>query len=113
LGHDLINNQRDNYVSKQLSQKEKQMKTIKLQSNEIRYYTLEVPDENYKKVLELFGMEKPMSGDIDTGAIKQYPVSFPVSEFFSEELHSLCECDITDESYSLKGVAFSLPTHDA
>ena len=63
------------------------MKTITLQSNEIRYYSLDVPDENYIKVLALLGIEK---GDFING------------EFFSEKLRSLCDsCDVTDEDYKL------------
>jgi hypothetical protein len=80
------------------------MKTITLQSNEIRYYSLDVPDENYIKVLALLGIEKGgyVDGEIDTTAIKQYPVQFPISEFFSEKLRSLCDsCDVTDEDYKL------------
>ena len=43
-----------------------------------------------------------INGEIDTTAIKQYPVQFPISEFFSEKLRSLCDsCDVTDEDYKL------------
>jgi hypothetical protein len=87
------------------------MKTIELISNQIRHYKLDVPDENYTKVVELLGKPSSPFFNLDDGTtyhkvttdvIKQYPVAFPISKFFSEELHSLCECDITDESYSLR-----------
>lgn len=77
------------------------MQTLTLKSNEVRYYTLDIPDENYSKVVELLGKPLPASDEIITEAIKRYPVQFLTSQYFSEELQSLCECDITDEYYEL------------
>ena len=82
------------------------MKTIELVSTEQRNYTLEVPDENYTKVVELLTDKQPKSGKINSDAIKRYTVQFLTSKYFSEELQSLCECDITDESYSLSSLSF-------
>ena len=77
------------------------MKTIQLKSTQTCHYQLEVPDENYSKVLEMLGKSSPYSDEIDTDAIIRHPVVFMTGAYFSEELHSLCECDVSDDDYSL------------
>ena len=87
------------------------MKTINLRSNEVGYYKLDIPDENYTKVVELIEKKNRFNG-IDTDAIKRYPVQSPIRKYFSEELQSLCECDITDEDYRLMTIPFYLTPDD-
>lgn len=90
------------FLTSQLSFKgDKKMKTIELESKETKYFKLDVPDENYTKVVELLGKPSSSWNEVTTDVIKQYPVAFPDSKFFSEELRSLCECEITEEIYSL------------
>ena len=77
------------------------MKTIELKSTQVTYYTLDIPDEEYTEVWNLLGRPTYGSREVVTDVIKRHPRPFLTREFFSEELHSLFDCDVSDEVYEL------------